>query len=919
MLVNLIATKVNIPPQPAQLVPRTRLLNKLDQGLRPGNKVMLVSAPAGYGKTTLVVNWVRERGLPTAWISLDDSDNDLVRFLNYLAAAFRRVSPDLADDLFDEAKFIKNRASADVLTPLVNIIERSGEPLVLVLDDYHLISTQVVHDSVGFLVEHLPPQAHVIILTRADPPLPLALLRGRGQLTELRLLDLRFTSDEVSSFIQLAASLELAPQQLTELVSLTEGWAAGLQMAAASMQDHPDLDEFIRSFSGSHRYILDYLLEEVLERQPSQIQEFLLKTSILDRLNGSLCDYVLATSGRTPQTQLANGAQINLSVWRSSQEILEYLDRANLFILPLDEQRQWYRYHRLFADLLHKRLVQKQADLIPDLHRCASIWHEHQGITDAAIDHALASKDFERAATLIEDSVEATLMRSEIRTFRNWVERLPEETMHSHPTLCFYHAWALLMSGRSPEVIEQHLQDLDCVSDAAGGTSIMTGRMAALRAYIMIFQADIRQAIELCHQALEQLPGSDLYLRSIVTWILSMARLDGGDLQNGNQAIQEVVRMGQEIGNPMIAVGALCDQARLEKRQGRLFRAKAILERALNSVTDLRGGRLPIASEALIGLGELEREWNHLEEAANYLSEGIELARQWSEMAPLDAYFSLMRVNLARGDVKGARQALDNAWQIAKNSDLTGIDDFITDLQQAYFFVFEGNIEGVTRWAEKRGLLPEVSPKPYPGLEAAQDYIDAHMRKYEHLVLARLYILQDRAAEALELLKNLLAQARQLRRTDLIIESQILMALAWHAKGQDSQAVDALAEALTLAEPGGYLRIFLDEGEPMVELLRRAGSRHIAPAYVRKLLAACGEAGSIAPSSASAQHLAEPLSERELEVLQLMATGMSNPEIAEQLVVAVSTVQSHCKSIYSKLNVHKRWDAVQRAQELGII
>jgi LuxR family maltose regulon positive regulatory protein len=451
----------------------------------------------------------------------------------------------------------------------------------------------------------------------------------------------------------------------------------------------------------------------------------------------------------------------------------------------------------------------------------------------------------------------------------------------------------------------------------------MACRVAALRAYLMILQADVRRAVELSHQALKHLPESDRFLRSVVAWILSLARLDEGDFQDGNQALEEVARMGREVGNPLIAVIALCQQAKLQWRQGRLQRARETLEQALQLATGPQGQRLPIASEALIGLGDLEREWNHLEAAADDLTESIELARQWSELAALDAYFPLMRVRLAQGDEAGAREAIETAQQIARRSEFTVLDDILTDLQRAYYYLMLDDTTMVTRWAEKRGLLPGIGPEARPDLGEAQDYINAHLRKYEHILLARLFIRQGRAAEALDLVEGLLVQTQQLGRTDLTIEIHILRALAHHLEGRSAQAIGALAEALSLAEPGGYIRIFLDEGKPMAGLLRQAASRGIAPVYVSKLLAVLGGQESTEadghPGPSWVQPFIEPLSERELEVLRLLATGRSNPEIADDLYIAVSTVRSHCKSIYSKLNVHRRWEAVQRAQELSLI
>jgi LuxR family maltose regulon positive regulatory protein len=606
-----------------------------------------------------------------------------------------------------------------------------------------------------------------------------------------------------------------------------------------------------------------------------------------------------------------------------SQQILEYLENENLFIVPLDDERCWYRYHRLFSDLLRKRLQHTYGDLALTLHLRASEWHEQQGLMPAAIDHALAGEAHHRAVLLIEESVEATFMRSEIATILGWVERLPAGPVCSHPTLCFFHSWALLMSGRSLGSVEQRLQDIVCAQDDPALREVMAGRVAALRAYSALLQGDMPQATELCSQALETLPEGDRLLRSVVTWVLSLARLWNGSLRDGSQELGEVARMGQELGNPLIAVTALCFQARLQTRQGRLHEAKVILERALQLATDQQGCRLPIASEALIGLGELRREWNDLGAATDCLAEGIELARQWSEVSAFDAYGPLARIRAAQGDFEGAGEAIETAQGLARKSEATDVDDQVVALLQARLWIVQGDVDRATRWAERRGLIPGASTAPTPEPDRSQPFISDRMRKYEQEVLARLFILQGRTAQALDLLEQLLAEARRLGRTDLVIDVQILRALVFQAEGRDGQAMIALVEALDLAEPGGYVRIFLDEGPAMASLLRRAASRGIAPTYVMKLLAAFDEAEpSMLQSEAHYRHpqlLIEPLSEREMEVLLLLARGMSNPEIAEHLYIAVSTVRSHCKSIYAKLNVHKRWDAVQRAQELGLL
>jgi LuxR family maltose regulon positive regulatory protein len=902
---DLLLTKLCPPPVREKRVARTRLLEKLDASLN--QKLTLVCAPAGYGKTTLLSQWIKRRNIPAGWITLDNYDNDLAQFQRYFLAAIQNIDPAVGALIPEMLQPSQPLPGAAAWTALVNDLAASQKEFVLILDDYHEVEAQAVHDALEYIIEHMPGNLHLVLASRADPPLSLARLRARGYLIELRQSDLRFTTEDSGDFLNAVMGLDLSPEDVIALETHTEGWIAALQMAALSLQergrDPSTRSVFIRSFTGSHRFVLDYLVEEVLGRQPPALQEFLLRTAILKRLCGPLCNAI---------TDRMDG-----------QDVLEGLEAANLFIIPLDDERHWYRYHHLFSDLLNKHLLKTLPQLVPDLHRRASSWHQKQGLMDEAIDHALLASDYEMAATLIKESVEATLMRSQIMNILNWMERLPDDFALSHPMLCFYHAWALLMSGRPLKVIEQRLQDAQDAQEGIEMTGVMVARISVLRAYILTFQAEIQQAAALCRRALEHLPDSDLFLHSITAWILSLARLQNIDLENGILALDEVARLGQEMGNLLITAGVLCDQAKLHKRQGHLQRAKEILERALRLATDPQGQRLPIASKALIELGEIKREWNHLEEAQDDLLESIELSRQWSQMAAFYAYFPLARIRMAQGDGESAREAIENACQIARRSEATEIDDLIADLQQAIFFVRQGDLAAATRWAQKWELAPGTSPEPHSDLEDGQDQISAHLRKYQHIALARLFIRQGRAAEALALLKALLTLSRELGRIDLTIEIQILRALALQIQGDPTQAMDALAQALSLAEPGGYLRIFLDEGEPMTRLIQQAASRGIAPAYTAKLLAASSVSGSKGkgsqPSPSLVQPLIEPLSERELKVLRLLATGMSNPEIANELCVAVSTVRSHCKNIYGKLGVHRRWDAVQLAQALGLL
>jgi LuxR family maltose regulon positive regulatory protein len=652
MATPLLTTKLYIPPVRPGLVSRPRLIERLNEGLH--RKLTLISAPAGFGKTTLLSEWVHRRSevtppLPVAWVSLDEGDNDPTRFLAYVIAALQTLALSQVEGI--EANIGKGALGAlqspqpppmeSVLTALINEIVTIPDSFALVLDDYHMIEAQPIHDALTFLLDHLPSQMHLVIASRADPPLPVARLRGRGQLTELRVDDLRFTPDEVAEFLNRIMGLGLSVDDITALDSRTEGWIAGLQMAAVSMQGRENISGFVAEFTGSQHYILDYLIEEVLQRQSESVQSFLLQTSILERMSGPLCDAITGTG--------------------NSHAMLEHLEHANLFVFPLDDNHHWYRYHILFADLLRQRLHRAQPDLVPTLHRRASEWYEQNGHTAAAIDHALSAGDPERAAHLIEQAAESMMMRSEIATLQSWVEALPDEMVRARPTLCVFHTWALMLSGHPLEVAEARLQDA-VEADAAGSVS---GEVMAVRALIATYQGKTRQSIELAHQALELLPEESLSLRSLVAGFLSLNYFYSGDVVAARQALDETVRIGQRAGNVMNTVLALCHLAELSIIQGQLHEGRAFYEQALELAIDEQGQgqRQPIAGIALIGLGRLLLEWNDLDGATRHLVEGIELIKKWGEAGAINGYIGLACVKQAQGDVEGAREAIQTAQQ----------------------------------------------------------------------------------------------------------------------------------------------------------------------------------------------------------------------------------------------------------------
>ena len=924
MATSLLQTKLYIPPARPELVSRPRLIERLNAGIH--RKLTLISAPAGFGKTTLLSEWahdlknrfleknlVSDPSLLIAWLSLDEGDNDPTRFLAYFIAALQRIQTDIGEAALATLRSHKPPPAEVFLTGLINEITAVGlGPFALVLDDYHLIKTQPIHDALAFLLDHLPPQMHLVVATRADPPLPIARLRARGQLTELRLTDLRFTLDEATEFLNQVTGLNLSTDDVAILASRTEGWIAGLQMAAVSMQGQEDVTSFINAFRGSDRYILDYLVEEVLHRQSNTVQTFLLQTSVLERLTGPLCDAMLEIGDWRSKISAQEQSPIS-NLQSTSQQVLEQLEAANLFIVPLDNERKWYRYHRLFADLLQQRLHQAQPDRVSILHRRASEWHEQNGFIGAAIEHALSAEDLERAARLIEQAAEAALMRSEVATLLRWVDALPDELVHARPTLCLFHAWALLLGGHPIDKVESRLQSVDGDADLAAKT-------APLRAFVAIFQGQLQRAVELSQEALEQLAEDDLFLRSVATWMLAISDMMDGNLVGGTQTLGEIVRMSQEAGNVMIAVMTTCTLAELHMTQGRLGQAKATYHQALELATDDQGQRLPIAGLALIGLGELEREWNNLETAEQYLTEGIAQIEQWGEIGALDGYIFLAYVKQARGDRAGAAEAIQKAQQLAVKFDATEMDDVLAGAHQAYLSAMQGALEPAWRWIEERKLTADAAlAEMEERLSGALSSYNRQWRTVEYLALTRLLITQDQYDRALAILELLIKIAEQHRLNSRVIKFQVFKAMIYQAQGDSTQALATLERALSLAELEGYVRVFVDEGEPMVTLLRQAAGRGIAVEYVDKLLAALETKDKRRMTKLPPSSLIESLSEREMEVLRLLTTHLSSTEIAEELYISVNTVRYHIKSIYGKLGVHRRADAVDRARELNLL
>lgn len=882
-----LVTKLYAPPPRLGAVPRPSLVARLDAGLR--GRLTLICAPAGFGKTTLVGAWAAGCGQPVAWLSLDEGDSDPARFLTYLIGALRTIAPTLGAGVLGVLQGLQPPPVEAILTALLNDLAALPGEVVLVLDDYHTIEAQPVDRALAFLVEHLPPRLHLIIATREDPSLPLARLRARGQLTELRAADLRFTPAEAAAFLTGAMGLDLAAADVAALEARTEGWIAGLQLAALSLQGHHSPASFIASFTGTHHFVLDYLAEEVLQQQPPSVQAFLLRTSILDRLCGPLCDAVL----RDPAVP--------------GQATLEQLERANLFLVPLDDERRWYRYHHLFADLLRQRLQQGTASSIGDtggdpdsspveFHRRASQWHEDQGLALEAFRHAVAAADVERAERLLAGQGWPRHARGAATAALDWLASLPTAVLDARPALRWRHAWLLLTTGQAGGV-EEHLQAAEAALRGTamdGDTRNLVGQIAAARAVLAITRYQFDDTLAQARRALDHLHPDNLAVRTSATWALGSAYQQRGDRAAAGRAYADAIALGEASGNLFTTVLATNGLGDIQVADNQLASAAESYRRVLHLLGDAPP---PVAAEAHLGLARICYEWDDLEAAERHGCQGLQLAQQYDRVLDRSVLAELLlaRVRLARGDVAGAAALLAQAGQAARQQHFVHRIPEVA-AAQVLTLLRQGHLVAAAQLAEAHDL--------------------PHSR-------ARVHLAQGDMSATLAALAALRARAEARDWADERLRVLVLQAVAHQAHGDQDEAVRVVRDALALAEAGGFIRTFVDEGPPMARLLRAAAARGVAPEYTRRLLAAFsppGEeqvrrGGGDGPSSA----LAEPLSGRELDVLQQIATGLSNQEIASGLYLALNTVKVHTRNIYDKLGVHNRTQAVARARALGML
>ncbi len=872
----LLATKFYCPLPSPNLVPRTRLLTLLNNGLFHGDgflrKLTLVSAPAGYGKTTLISAWLAgtdtsqfpPHDSKVAWLSLDEGDNDPTLFLAYLITSLKHVEDSIGETSLSILQSPQPPPVQVLLTTLINELTATTNPIILVLDDYHAIHTPSIHQEMTFLIDHLPPHLHLVVATREDPLLPVSLLRARGQLLEIRQEELRFTLQESSTFLHHVMGVTLVPEEIAALDRRTEGWIAGLQLAALSMRGHSDTAAFIQAFTGSSRFVLDYLIEEVFKRQSPEVQDYLLKTSILARLSAPLCDTV------TEQNH--------------SQELLETLEQANLFIVPLDQSRGWYRYHRLFADLLRHRLLVSQPTSVSSLHQKASQWFEAEALLPEAIQHALAAQDWERAGNLIQKTATDFLKRGEVLTVISWFQSIPEEILLSNPRLCFDYCWPLLLASQ----YDQAAPLLQRLEEAAQNIPPFLGEIYAAQAYLARGVEDHARMLERSTQALDLLPKNSINSRGIVAVNLGLAYWHMGRMRETEDVLAEALEAAQATGNHYAALTALIFQGRVLAVRGQLYQAAEYFNNAI-----LQGKEMPINALAHMDLATLNYEWNELDVSDVHLQKALALSeRSQNEEFQVGCWTLASLLRIAQGNLSGAEEALNQAGALLQAGNISPQMTERVTVAQARLLMEKGEFN--------EDLANKVS-----------DMVDCHPF-YRFLGVTKSRALPD--ADAREYLQQISHVAKKNEWGYALIAIRALQSTLAENK---NDALIYLTEALQMAEGGKFIRSFIEAGEALIPLLRNTVGRGVYATYAARILEAMTEKSSVA--SATLTGMVEPLSERELAVLRLITVGMSNREIAEELVISPGTAKTHVHNLCGKLGVRNRTEAAMRAKELGLV
>ncbi len=923
----LLRTKISIPPTRPGCIRRSRLTARIDAGVQ--GPLTLLSAPAGFGKTQLLAEWAAESTHPIAWLTLSPEDNDYVRFFRYLSRAFQKVEQRLSEAILD---FLQTAESSrlEMATLLINEISAIPQDLILVLDDYHALEDPSIIAAFNFLLKNLPPNLHVVIASRSEPSLDLALLRARGQVTEVGADDLRLTHEEIGQFFNQTMRLHLPAEAIQTLEERTEGWVTGLQLAALSLRSPSDTSELLRGFHGDTRYLVDFLAHEVLDRQSEDVRQFLLRSSILDVLTGPLCEAVTGLD----------------SAPGYGTRMLDQLEHLNLFIMPLDRQHQWFRFHNLFADFLRHMLTETHAAEMPLLHKRAATWFEQHGNLDEAFKHGLATGDMDWATSLIDRNIEALLEFGEVSTLTYWTKKLPREHLHQRPRLGLAYAWGLAVTNQLDEA-RFWLDDVQRTLDMRGteqsqptvtnsGDSLpqpSLGELALVRSRLALSTGDFQQAAEYSSVAVSYLKEGNPFIKSFLSLEESMTCIFSGDTSRAIDALSETVAIARRANNLFALIVATCQLAEMQMLQGRLSQAFVILEKARLLVVG--PDEKPLALTGIIdnGLGEILRERNRLEEAKEYLERGRRLSQTAWWLSGLEGTVSLARLLQSQGDFPEAQTLLEEAFRLALSPESSQWDAVSIAATAVRLALQRGDLSAAHRWWEQSRL------HDFPH-ESRRETYPYHVFEYLLLTQARYDLAAGQAAEdalplhqVLERLQSVLPQADQFKRVSSQIEILVLRAMIERALGEDDQAVQTLLSALALGEPEDYRRIYLDEGPAIADLLagcrdqqQETGAYSPSLQYITSLLEACRrEAGILAPEPPPSSAIKTQdglnifLSAREIQVLLLIAQGKSNQEIAEELFLALNTVKRHAYNIYAKLDVKKRTQAVSKARHLGLI
>ena len=888
----ILQTKIIIPPNHPHLVPRSRLAERIEAGVQLGHKLTLLAAPAGFGKTTAVSAWAHQNHRQVAWLSLEESDNEPIIFWTYVIASIRTIMPDFANQMFATLTEAPSAPVNDVLPAFVNELTGSDKPFVLVLDDYHVIDNQEIHHGISFLLDHQPQQVHLAIATRADPPLPIARLRAQRCITELRAEDLRFTNDEAGILLNEMMELGLTDEDVNTLERRTEGWGVGLLLAAQSILGRSNKHEFISEFSGSQHFILEYLIEEVLNRQSEKARKFLLQTSILDRLSGPLCDTVIGEN---------NG-----------ETTLQELSKENLFIIPLDQDHTWYRYHHLFTDLLVNFLQKEFArEAILELHCRASRWYQDAEEYDKAVKFALSGQDFEQAADLIEQIVDQVIARGQVKTLLGWIDAIPGEVIKSRPRLLMHQGWVVFLSGKvvlASQILQQAKQALIFVPEGED-KSLLHGRLSAMLGTITVLARDIPGAITEAQEALANLPNDEVIFRARAMRVLGVSHMFMGELEQALDKLENAKSLALEGQNKFLAAEILSQIGTVRKHQGKLSLAFETYQRILDLYE--RPESAPPACLGYIGLADIALEWNELHKVETFLTIGIELSQKGNIGYALQpAYLIEGLLKCAQGDQASASETIQKGEALSRKGggsleSILGLAWFQTRLNLSC-----GELEQARDWVTGK-LLPAGR---------TFDEMPIILGEMHQSLLARFYLKSGEFDKVLEIYERICPQAKTGGRLARVIELSLFKAVALQKLGRSDDACVFFEDSLVLAEPEGFVRLFLEAGETVTNLLQITKDGH--EEYVSKLLAEFNgqqvQVKDEAKAILSQAGLIEPLTERELEVLRLMCEGHSNQNIADAMIVSVNTVKKHTSNIYGKLGVRNRAQAVLRAREIKL-